>query len=71
MKINSIQIPLKPEIEQLASRLSDSEKNALSLIISAFVARPTRSISQVMDDMADYAKKHGLKEDEIDGLVRE
>jgi hypothetical protein len=69
MKINSIQIPLEPEIEQLASRLSDAEKKALSLIISAFVARPTRSISQVMDDMALYAKKQGLKDDEIEGLV--
>jgi hypothetical protein len=71
MKINSIQIPLEPEIEQLASRLSDAEKKTLSLIISAFVARPTRSISQVMDDMALYAKKQGLKDDEIPGLVEE
>jgi hypothetical protein len=71
MKINSIQIPLDPEIEQLASRLSDAEKKTLSLIISAFVARPTRSISQVMDDIAFYAKKQGLKNDEIEGLVEE
>ena len=69
MKINSIQIPLEPEIEQLVSRLSDNEKKTLSLIISAFVARPTRSISQVMDDMAQYAKKQGLKDDEIEGLL--
>jgi hypothetical protein len=69
MKINSIQIPLSPEIEQLVVHLSDTEKKTLSLIISAFVARPHRTMSQVMEDMSRYAKTQGLTQEDIDGLL--
>ncbi len=69
MKINAIQIPLTPEVEHLVARLSESEKKSLSLIISAFVARPTRNMSQVMEDMSNYARQQGLKEEDIDGLL--
>jgi hypothetical protein len=70
MKINSIQIPLSPEVEQLVAHLSESEKKTLSLIISAFVARPNRSMPQVMEDMSRYSKKQGLRDEDFDGLLK-
>lgn len=69
MKINSIQISLTPEVEHLVAHLSESEKKTLSLIISAFVARPSRNMSQVMEDMSNYARQQGLKEEDIDDLL--
>lgn len=64
-----ISLPLPPETEQLIMRLSDKEKNALALMIQAFVARPKRTMPQVMDDMAEYAKRQGLDLNKLDDLL--
>jgi hypothetical protein len=66
-----ISLPLPPETENLIARLSDEEKKALSTMIWAFVNRPKRSMSQVMDDMANYAKAKGLDLDKIDDLLKQ
>ncbi len=65
-----ISLPLPPETEQLISRLSEEEKKALSTMIWAFVNRPKRSMNQVMDDMAKYAKAKGLDLDKLDDLLK-
>jgi len=57
------------EVEELVNRLSESDKKTLSLLISAFVAKPKRNMQQVMDDMAAYAKKQGLNSDELKDLL--
>jgi hypothetical protein len=62
-------LPLPPETEQLIMRLSDKEKSALVLMIQAFVARPKRTMPQVMDDMAEYAKRQGLDLNKLDDLL--
>jgi hypothetical protein len=65
-----ISLPLPPETEQLIAKLSDEEKKALSTMIWAFLNRPKRSMSQVMDDMAKYAKSKGLDLDKLDDLLK-
>ena len=65
-----ISLPLPSETEQLIARLSDQDKNTLALMIQAFVAKPKRSIEQVMDDMAAYAKHQGLTPDKLNDLLR-
>jgi hypothetical protein len=65
-----ISLPLPPETEQLILKLSDKEKNALSVIIQAFVARPKRTMTQVMDDMREYANRNGLTSDTLDDLLK-
>jgi len=66
-----ISLPLPPETEQLIARLSHNEKKTLSIIIQAFVTRPKRSMIQMMDDMANYAKHQGLNPDELDDLLKD
>ena len=39
-------------------------------MIWAFVNRPKRSMNQVMDDMAKYAKAKGLDLDKLDDLLK-
>jgi hypothetical protein len=65
-----ISLPLPSETEQLIARLSDQEKNTLSLMIQAFVAKPKRSIGQVMDDMTSYAKRQGLTPEKLDDILK-
>jgi homoserine kinase len=65
-----ISLPLPSETEQLIARLSDQEKNILSLMIQAFVAKPKRSIEQVMDDMTSYAKRQGLTPEKLDDILK-
>jgi hypothetical protein len=65
-----ISLPLSPETELLVARLSDDDKRTLSLIIQAFVRKPERTMSQVMDDMALYAKRQGLPIDKLDDLLK-
>ena len=66
-----ISLPLSIETEALIQRLSAEEKKRLALLIQAFVSQPVRPISQVMDDMADYARKKGLNPDHLDGLLKD
>ncbi len=66
-----ITLPISPETEKLIEQLPDNEKKTLSLLIQAFVTRPKRTMNQVMDDMADYAKKKGLDKDTLDELLRD
>jgi hypothetical protein len=51
-------------------KLSDSEKKTLALIVNSFVARPKRTMPQVMDSMTGYAKKQGLDVNKLDDLLR-
>ncbi len=64
-------LPISPETEKLIEQLPESEKKTLSLLIQAFVTRPKRNMSQVMDDMADYAKKAGFNKDKLDDLLKD
>jgi hypothetical protein len=64
-----ISLPLSPEIEEQIELLSENEKRSLSRLIQAFVVKPKRSINQVMDDMAVYAKKQGLDLNELPTLL--
>ena len=66
-----ISLPLPAETEQLIVLLTDHEKKALALMIQAFVAKPNRSMAQVMDDMAAYAKRQGLTPDKLNDLLKE
>ncbi len=66
-----ISLPVSPETEQLIVMLSDREKNALSIIIQAFVTRSKRTLPQVMDDMAEYAKRQGLSLDKLEDLLED
>lgn len=66
-----ISLPLSIETEALIQRLSEEEKKSLALLIQAFVSRPVRPLSQVMDDMAEYAQKKGLNPDELHGLMKD
>lgn len=66
-----ITLPISQEMEKLIEQLPESEKKTLSLLIQAFVSRPKRTMNQVMDDMADYAKKNGLDKDKLDDLLRD
>jgi hypothetical protein len=66
-----ISLPLPPETEQLIVRLSDNEKQALSILIQAFVTQPKRSMPVVMDAMAEHAKRQGLAPEGIEKLLSE
>lgn len=66
-----ISLPLPPDTEKLIAQLSDDEKKALSTMIWAFVNRPKRTMNQVMDDMAKYAKSKGLDLDKLDELLKD
>jgi hypothetical protein len=66
-----ISLPLSIETEALIQRLSAEEKKRLAFLIQAFVSQPVRPISQVMDDMAEYAQKKGLNPDHLDGLLKD
>ncbi len=66
-----ISLPIPPETEKLILALSDRDKSTLSLMIQAFVSRPKRSMPQVMDDMAEYAKRQGLNTGMLDDLLKE
>jgi hypothetical protein len=66
-----ISLPVSPETEQMLLKLSESEKKTLALMVNAFVARPKRSMSQVMESMAEYAKKQGLDMNKLDELLNE
>jgi hypothetical protein len=66
-----VTLPISPETEKLIEQLPESEKKTLSLLIQAFVTRPKRNMSQVMDDMADYAKKAGFTKDKLDDLLKD
>jgi hypothetical protein len=66
-----ISLPISPETEKLIERLPEKEKKTLSLLIQAFVTQPKRSMTQVMDDMADYAKKRGLDINNLDNLMKD
>ncbi len=66
-----ISLPISPETEKLIEQLPDNEKKTLSLLIQAFVTRSKRTMSQVMDDMADHARKRGLDKDKLDELLRD
>ncbi len=66
-----VTLPISPETEKLIEQLPESEKKTLSLLIQAFVTRPKRNMSQVMDDMADYAKKAGFNKDKLDDLLKD
>ncbi|UXE65026.1 MAG: hypothetical protein KA713_10980 [Chryseotalea sp. WA131a] len=65
-----ISLPITPETEQMLLKLSDSEKKTLALIVNSFVARPKRTMPQVMDSMTGYAKKQGLDVNKLDDLLR-
>lgn len=62
---------LSPETEQLIMHLSETEKKNLSLLIQAFVARPKRTMANVMDDMAEYAKAQGLTSNTLNDLLND
>ena len=64
-------LPISPETERLIQQLTDNEKKSLSLLIQAFVTRPKRTMSQVMDDMSEYARKKGLDKDKLDDLLKD
>ena len=64
-----ITLPISSEMEKLIEQLPENEKKTLSLLIQAFVSRPKRTMSQVMDSMANYAKKEGLDKDKLDDLL--
>jgi hypothetical protein len=66
-----ISLPVSPETEQMLLKLSESEKKTLALIINSFVARPKRTMPQVMESMAKYAKKQGLDMNKLDELLNE
>lgn len=66
-----ISLPISPETEKLIEQLPEREKKVLSLLIQSFVTQPKRSMSQVMDDMADYAKKKGLDTNNLDNLLKD
>ena len=66
-----ISLPLPAETEQLIVLLSNQEKKTLTLMIQAFVAKPNRSMAQVIDDMAAYAKRQGLTPDKLNDLLKE
>jgi hypothetical protein len=66
-----ITLPISPETERLIQQLPDNEKKSLSLLIQAFVTRPKRTMSQVMDDMTEYARKKGLDKDKLDDLLKD
>jgi hypothetical protein len=66
-----VTLPISPETEKLIEQLPESEKKTLSLLIQAFVTRPKRNMSQVMDDMTNYAKKAGFNKDKLDDLLKD
>lgn len=66
-----ISLPISSETEQLISKLSDNEKKTLALIINSFVARPKRTMPEVMDNMAEYAKQQGLDLKKLEDLLNE
>ena len=66
-----ISLPLPPDTEKLIAQLSEDEKKALPTMIWAFVNRPKRTMNQVMDDMAKYAKSKGLDLDKLDELLKD
>lgn len=66
-----ILLPLPPETEHLITRLSEKEKNTLSMIIQAFVSRPKRTMPEVMDSMAEYARQQGLNTQDLNNLLKE
>lgn len=66
-----ITLPISPETEQLILKLSENEKKVLALIVNSFVARPKRTMPQVMDSMADYAKRQGLDLNQLGDLLKE
>lgn len=66
-----ISLPISSETEQLISKLSDNEKKTLALIINSFVARPNRTMPEVMDNMAEYAKRQGLDLKKLDDLLND
>jgi hypothetical protein len=65
-----ISLPITPETEQMLLKLSRSEKKTLALIINSFVARPKRTMPQVMDSMTEYARKQGLDLSKLDDLLK-
>ena len=66
-----ISLPLPLETEQLIARLSDQEKKTLALMIQAFVAKPKRTMEQVINDMTAYAKRQGLTPEKLDDILKE
>jgi len=66
-----ISLPLPIETQALIESLTPNEKKRLALFIQAFVTKPARPISQVMDDMAEYARKQGLTPDKLDDLLKD
>ncbi len=65
-----ITLPITPETEKLIEQLPDDEKRKLSILLQAFVKRPKRTMSQVMDDMIEHAKKK-LDKNKLDDLLKE
>jgi len=65
-----ITLPITPETEKLIEQLPDDEKRKLSILLQAFVKRPKRTMSQVMDDMTEYARKKGLDKSKLDDLLK-
>ncbi len=64
-----ISLPLSPDVEERVAHLPENEKVSLSLLINAFVTKPDRSLAQVMDDMALYAKQQGLNVEDLPTLL--
>jgi hypothetical protein len=50
--------------------MSNKEKESVSLLVNEIIA-DTRTLEQVMDDMAKYAKKQGLTPDKLDEILNE
>ena len=65
-----INIVVNDNAAQKFMLMSNKEKESVSLLVNEIIA-DTRTLEQVMDDMAKYAKEQGLTPEKLDEILNE
>jgi predicted CopG family antitoxin len=68
--MRTITIEVNDNAAERFFKMSNKEKKNVANIVIELI-KDTRSLDQVMDDMAIYAKEHGLTPEKLDEILNE
>ena len=68
--MKTISIKVNDKLAARYKQLSENEKQGISYLLNEIMDDP-RSLSEVMEDMAKYAKNKGLTQEELNEILNE
>lgn len=68
--MKTININVNDKAAKRYFKMSDKEKESVSMLVNDLI-NDTRTLDQVMDDMAKYAKKQGLTPEKLNEILND